>query len=128
MPKILNIIECAYRATIEEQDDTVLWFTHMMVAKGGAEMVVLLRGNAVNYLNKKQQVDKLKFGEAELGNPPKLAEDLASMMKDKILFYYVEEDAAERGLEKSDFISGAQAISRAGLAKFVTPFDRVFHW
>lgn len=128
MEKILNIVECAYRATLEEQDDTVLWFTHMMSAKAGANMAVLLRGNGVNYLNKHQQVAKIKFGEAELGNPPKLAEDIAAMIKSNIPVYYVEEDAAERGLERSDLIGGIQALPRRRLAKLIAEYDRIFHW
>ncbi|HEY3203274.1 MAG TPA: DsrE family protein [Thermoanaerobaculia bacterium] len=128
MAKILNIVESAYRATIEEQDDTVLWFNHML-ANAGADIAVLLRGNAVNYLSKGQEVGDLRFGEAGLGNPPRIAEDVAVLRSKKgVPIYYVLEDATQRGLERSSLIDAGEPVAQADLARFVSGYDRVFHW
>ena len=34
MTKAISIVETAYRATLEEQDDTVFWLTHMCATPG----------------------------------------------------------------------------------------------
>lgn len=77
--KALSIIETAYRGTLEEQDDTIVWITHAM--KGaGAKLDVLLRGNAVNYGVKTQDALGLAFGAEHQTQPPRIAEDLAKLV------------------------------------------------
>ncbi len=128
MPKkILHIVESAYRATIEEQDDTVIWFTHAMKG-GGADVSVLLRGNAVNYAVEGQDASGLGFGARKQTQPPTIDTDLAKLAAKGVEVFYVEEDAAERGIQPTDLVGGPKSISRKELAPLLARHDLVFHW
>ncbi len=125
--KALNIIETAYRATLEEQDDPVVWITHAM--KGaGADLNVLLRGNAVNYAVKAQSVPPLSFGAKTQTQAPHLADDIAGLAGKGVDVYIVKEDLAERGLEDEELIGGLNTISRAEIPGLLENYDQVWHW
>lgn len=127
MAKILNIVESAYRATLEEQDDTVLWLTHML-KNSGAEISILLKGNAVNYLSKGQDASGLAFGSLELKHPPELDRDLTKMMDRGIAIFAVEEDVTERGLSSADLVAGVTTVSRHALPQLFDQNEMVWHW
>ncbi len=121
------MIETAYRATLEEQDDTIVWITHAL--KGaGADIHVLLRGNAVNYAVKGQDASGLKFGEKSQTQPPKLDEDLSKLIPKGVKVFLVQDDLNERGIEASELIAGVESVARGGLAKLFSGYDQVWHW
>ncbi len=125
--KALNIIETAYRATIEEQDDPVVWITHAM--KGaGAELGVLLRGNAVNYTVKAQSVPPLSIGDRRQKHGPHLSEAVSGLIDKAIDVYVVSEDLSDRGLQSEELIGGLKLIRRTDLPALMATYDRVWHW
>jgi hypothetical protein len=94
--KVLNIVEAAYRGTLEEQDDTVIWICTAM--KGAnADVDVLLRGNAVNYAVKAQDAGGLSFGGREQTQPPKIADDVVRLKGQGAKIYVVEDALRETG-------------------------------
>lgn len=127
MATILSIVETAYRATLEEQDDTVLWLTGAL-KNAGADISVLLRGNAVNYVVQGQDTTGLTIGGARLGNPPRIDEDLRKLREKGVTLYAVREDARDRGLDPGRVIDGVEFIARADVADLVEKYDRVWYW
>jgi len=125
--KTLSIIESAYRGTIEEQDDTIVWL-HGAMKGAGADVALLLRGNAVNYLVEGQDAGGLAFGEWRQTQPPRIAKDLAALIGKGVEIRYVADDLAERGIERDELIAGAQPVARAGLADLIGRYERVWHW
>jgi sulfur relay (sulfurtransferase) DsrF/TusC family protein len=127
MAKILNIVETAYRGTLEEQDDTILWLSHAL-KNAGADIAILLRANAVNYSVKGQDASGLAFGGVKSDHPPQIDKDLEKMIQKGIPVYLVQEDLQERGLPDSDLIDGIKKISRKGLPELLDQHDQVWHW
>ena len=127
MKKILSILETAYRGTIEEQDDTILWLNHAIKNSGG-EISILLLGNSVNYAVKSQAVRMLSLGNSIQIRPPEVDQDLAKMMGKGIPVYLAEEDLRARGLAEAEFKPGVEKISRATLPALFKKYDQIWYW
>lgn len=126
--KALNIVESAYRAVMEEQDDTILWLVAAMQAAGGAHTVVL-RGNAVNYAIAGQGAPGLEVGEWKQTQAPKMDHDVADLVDNRnIPVYVVAEDLAERGIEQSELVRGVQLLARQALPALFADYEIVSHW
>jgi sulfur transfer complex TusBCD TusB component (DsrH family) len=125
--KVLNIIETAYRATLEEQDDTILWLSHML-KKNGLDLSVLLRSNAVNYAVRGQDASGLRFGDIAMAHPPTIDHDVQSLVENGVPVYYVSEDAAERGISETQLIGDLKAVARKDLPGLADEFEQVWHW
>ena len=125
--KVLQVINCAYRATTEEQDDTIVWITHAMQG-AGAELDVLLSGNAVNYPVASQNSNGLSFGDWQQTQPPQLARDVGGLIEKGIDVFLVDEDVRDRGLDDSHLIDGLRRIPRAELAALYEAYDQVWQW
>ena len=125
--KVLSIVTTAYRATLEEQDDTIIWLSHAL--KGaGADLDVLLRGNAVNYAVRGQDASGLAFGERRQTQPPRLDDDVAKLAAKGVAVFIVDDDLRERGIGQADLIEGVQPIGRAGIPGLFARYDQVWTW
>ncbi|MEE8292724.1 MAG: DsrE family protein [Candidatus Tectomicrobia bacterium] len=125
--KVLSIIDTAYRATVEEQDDTVVWFSHIL-RQSGADITILLTGNAVNYAVCGQQPPALTFGSATIDFPPRLDQDLHQALDAGVKLVLVRDDADIRGIPVHILMPEVEQISRGQLADFLNGFDLVWHW
>lgn len=125
--RVLNVVESAYRATVEEQDDTILWLAHML-KNAGMEETVLLRSNAVNYTVRGQDATGLRIGGEAIAHAPRIDEDVSALLHSGVPVYYVSEDAEERGIRFEHVINGVKPIARRELPTMFDGFDLVLHW
>jgi hypothetical protein len=124
--KYLQVIESAYRGSLEEQDDTIIWLSLAM--KGaGAELDVLLRGNAVNYAHTGQDASGLKFGEWRQTQPPRIHEEVQKLIDKGARVYAVREDLQKRGLSNG-LLANIEAVGEGELPALYEQYDRVSYW
>ncbi len=126
--KTLNIVESAYRAVMEEQDDTILWLLAAMQG-AGAEHTVVLRGNAVNYAIAGQGAPALSVGEWKQTQAPRMDRDVVDLIeKRKMPVYVIEEDLTERGIERGELVAGVKMLSNRALPGLFAEHAIVHHW
>ena len=125
--KVLQIVEQAFRTTVEEQDDTILWLTRSMRG-AGAELSVLLAGHAVHYAVQRRAQPALTLAGWRQRQPAELTQDLDALLADGVAVFAIREDLAERGLAELKLRDGVEAIDRETLPRLYDEADQVWQW
>jgi predicted peroxiredoxin len=125
--KHLNIVSSAYRATIEEQDDTIVWISHAM-RNAGAEIDLLLSGGAVNYSVRGQAVSPMTFGGRVQKHSPDVHAQVREFCGNGSKVYAVREDLEERAIDHRNMLQEVELVGRDELPGLISRYDQVWHW
>lgn len=125
--KILNIVSSAYRATMEEQDDTVVWLTHTL-RRAGADVDLLLRGATANYVIEGQAVAPLTIGDRTQRNAPDVHGAVRDLADAGARILVLEEDMMRYGLSTCDQLAQTQLVPLGELPVLLSGYDSIWHW
>ena len=125
--KLLNIVSSGYRATIEEQDDTIVWLTHAL-RNAGAEVDMLLSGAAANYPVRGQKVEPATVGDRAQKHAPDVHGQVRELCAKGTTVYAIREELDERAVKHSDLLKEVELVGRGDLPALLLRYDHVWHW
>ena len=125
--RALQVIDQAFRATTEEQDDPILWLTRSMCG-AGATLMFLLSGHAVQYATLSQRQPSLRLGQWQQTQPADIPGDMTNLLDSGVPFSVVREDLVERGLGETPLHPGVTAIAREDLPGLYEQADQIWQW
>jgi predicted peroxiredoxin len=124
---LLNIVSSGYRATIEEQDDTVVWISQAL-KNAGAEIDVLLRGAASNYPVAGQSVPPMAFGGRVQKHSPDVLGQVRQLAGSGARIFVIQGDLDERGIDSARLIDEVEVLGADELPRLLASYDKVWHW
>ena len=125
--KVLQVLDQAFRTTVEEQDDTILWLTQSMRG-AGADLEVLLSGHAVHYAVQSKRQPPFDLGGWCQSQPADLTQDIGRLTEKGVPVYALHEDLEERGLADLPVLPGIEVIKRSSVVALYDKADQVWHW
>tara|TARA_R110001599_G_scaffold137625_2_gene316433 strand:- start:423 stop:818 length:396 start_codon:yes stop_codon:yes gene_type:complete len=130
--RILQVLDQAFRTTVEEQDETILWLIQSMLKQSKTDpenqMDLLLTGNAVYYAFQTTRQPALKIGEWTQTQPADISKDLKNLTKNGVGILVVFEDLWDRGLDKHPLPYGIEFINRNELPHIYVRADQIWNW
>lgn len=125
--KTLQVIDQAFRVTVEEQDDAILWLNRSMLG-AGANLTVLLSGNAAIYAVLQRRQPALTLGDWRQTEPADLRGDITGLLEGGVPVHVITEDLDELGVAGRPLVEGVRPVARRDLPQLYEQADQVWHW
>jgi sulfur transfer complex TusBCD TusB component (DsrH family) len=93
----------------------------------GAELSVMLRSNAVNYIVP-QECPRVKIGTIGINHPARPNEDIKRLQDKGVSVFAIRDDLEERGVNLANCLPGVNLIRRDDIALLLDDYDQVWHW